>query len=121
NARTTMRQAGVPIVPGGKDLVKNIEEARQIAEEIGFPLMIKAADGGGGKGMRLASTPEELAPMFEQAQNETQSIYGNQHLYIERTIYPAKHIEVQILADEHGNVIHLGERDCSLQRNNQKV
>ncbi len=121
NARTTMRQAGVPIVPGGKDLVKNIEEARQIAEEIGFPLMIKAADGGGGKGMRLASTPEELVPMFEQAQNETQSIYGNQHLYIERTIYPAKHIEVQILADEHGNVIHLGERDCSLQRNNQKV
>ena len=121
NARTTMYEAGVPIVPGGKDLVANIDEARQIAEDIGFPLMIKAADGGGGKGMRLASSPEELEPMFQQAQNETQSIYGNRHLYIERTIYPAKHIEVQLLADEHGNVIHLGERDCSIQRNNQKV
>src|SRR5699024_10485519 len=85
------------------------------------PLMIKAADGGGGKGMRLANSPDDLEPMFTQAQNETQSIYGNRHLYIERTIYPAKHIEVQILADEHGNVVHLGERDCSLQRNNQKV
>lgn len=121
NARTTMREAGVPIVPGGKDLVENIEEARQIAREIGYPLMIKAADGGGGKGMRLVHTAEELEPMFKQAQNETQSIYGNRHLYIERTIYPAKHIEVQLLADEHGNVIHLGERDCSIQRNNQKI
>ena len=121
NARTTMRKAGVPIVPGGKDLVENIEQARDIAKETGFPLMIKAADGGGGKGMRLASSPEELEPMFKQAKSETQSIYGNRHLYIERTIYPAKHIEVQILADEHGNVVHLGERDCSLQRNNQKV
>ncbi len=121
NARTTMREAGVPIIPGGKDLIENIEEARQIADEIGYPVMIKAADGGGGKGMRLALTAEELEPMFQQAQNETESIYGNRHLYIERTIYPAKHIEVQLLADEHGNVIHLGERDCSLQRNNQKV
>ncbi len=121
NARTTMREAGVPIVPGGKDLVENIEDARQIAEKIGYPLMIKAADGGGGKGMRMVHTPEELEPMFQQAQNETQSIYGNRHLYIERTIYPAKHIEVQLLADEHGHVIHLGERDCSIQRNNQKI
>ena len=121
NARTTMDEAGVPIVPGGKDLVQDIDEARVIAEKIGYPLMIKAADGGGGKGMRLASSADELEAKFQQAQNETQSIYGNQHLYIERTIYPAKHIEVQLLADEHGNVIHLGERDCSLQRNNQKV
>jgi acetyl-CoA carboxylase biotin carboxylase subunit len=121
NARTTMHEAGVPIVPGGKDLVKNLEQAREIAADIGYPLMIKAADGGGGKGMRLANTAEELEPMFLQAQNETQSIYGNKHLYIEKTIYPAKHIEVQLLADEHGHVIHLGERDCSLQRNNQKV
>lgn len=121
NARTTMREAGVPIVPGGRDLVGNIEEARKVADEIGYPVMIKAADGGGGKGMRLALSAKDLEPMFLQAQNETQSIYGNRHLYIERTIYPAKHIEVQLLADEHGNVIHLGERDCSLQRNNQKV
>ncbi len=121
NARTTMREAGVPIVPGGKDLVENIKDARQVAEEIGYPLMIKAADGGGGKGMRLVHKPEELESLFQQAQNETQSIYGNRHLYIERTIYPAKHIEVQLLADEHGQVIHLGERDCSIQRNNQKI
>lgn len=121
NARTTMRNAGVPIVPGGKDLVYTIEQAQALADEIGYPLMIKAADGGGGKGMRLVYTADELETKFVQAQNETQSIYGNRHLYIERTIYPAKHIEVQLLADEHGNVIHLGERDCSLQRNNQKV
>ncbi len=121
NARTTMRDAGVPIVPGGKDLVADLEQARAIADEIGFPLMIKAADGGGGKGMRLAQTAADLEPMFIQAQNETQSIYGNKHLYMERTIYPARHIEVQLLGDEHGNVVHLGERDCSLQRNNQKI
>lgn len=121
NARTTMREAGVPIIPGGKDLVDNLEQATQLADEIGYPLMIKAADGGGGKGMRLVYSADELETKFIQAQNETQSIYGNQHLYIERTIYPAKHIEVQLLADEHGNVVHLGERDCSLQRNNQKV
>ncbi|MDN6195432.1 MAG: acetyl-CoA carboxylase biotin carboxylase subunit [Atopostipes suicloacalis] len=121
NARTTMKEADVPIVPGTKKLVENIQEANQIAKKIGYPLMIKAADGGGGKGMRLALNPEELEYKFQQAQNETQSIYGNQDLYIERVIYPAKHIEVQILADEEGNVIHLGERDCSLQRNNQKV
>ena len=121
NARTTMQKAGVPIVPGGKDLVANIDEARKIAEAVGYPLMIKASDGGGGKGMRLVNTAEDLEPMFDQASNETQSIYGNRDLYIERTIYPAKHIEVQLLADEHGNVIHLGERDCSIQRNNQKV
>lgn len=121
NARTTMREAGVPIVPGSDGLVQDIEEARRVASKIGYPLMIKAADGGGGKGMRRVETEEDLEPMFQQAQNETQSIYGNRHLYIERTIYPAKHIEVQILADEQGHVIHLGERDCSLQRNNQKV
>lgn len=121
NARTTMREAGVPIVPGGKDLIENIESARKVAAKIGYPLMIKAADGGGGKGMRLVRKAEELERMFHQAQNEAQSIYGNHHLYIERTIYPAKHIEVQLLADEHGNVIHLGERDCSIQRNNQKI
>lgn len=121
NARTTMQKAGVPIVPGGKDLVYTVEQARHLARKIGYPLMVKAADGGGGKGMRLVYSADELESKFIQAQNETQSIYGNQHLYIERTIYPAKHIEVQLLADEHGNVIHLGERDCSLQRNNQKV
>lgn len=121
NARTTMHAAGVPIVPGGKDLVENLDEARALAADMGYPLMIKAADGGGGKGMRLVEAENELETMFIQAQNETQSIYGNHHLYMEKTIYPARHIEVQLLADEHGHVIHLGERDCSLQRNNQKI
>ncbi len=121
NARTTMRDAGVPVIPGGKDLIYTIEQAEHLADEIGYPLMIKAADGGGGKGMRLVPSETELEPLFIQAQNETQSIYGNRHLYIERTIYPAKHIEVQLLGDHHGDVVHLGERDCSLQRNNQKV
>src|SRR5699024_4920135 len=121
NARTTMREAGVPVVPGGKDLVENLEEAKRTAAETGYPVMIKAAEGGGGKGMQLIKTADDLEPLFKQAQAETQCIYGNRHLYIERMIYPAKHIEVQLLADEHGNVIHLGERDCSLQRNNQKV
>lgn len=121
NARATMRAAGIPIVPGSKDLVKNLNEARIVAQRIGYPLMVKAADGGGGMGMRFVNSADELEAKFQQAQNETQSIYGNKHLYIERIIYPAKHIEVQLLGDEHGNVVHLGERDCSLQRNNQKI
>ena len=121
NARETMKAAGVPITPGSEGLVESLEEAKKIASEIGYPLMVKAADGGGGKGMRRVENAEMLEPMFKQAQQETQSVYGNQHLYIERIIYPAKHIEVQLLGDEHGNVVHLGERDCSLQRNNQKV
>ena len=121
NARDTMRAAGVPVTPGSPGLVHTLEYAWEIADEIGFPLMIKAADGGGGKGMRRVEKREDFETLFIQAQIETQTVYGNQDLYIERIIYPAKHIEVQLLADEHGNVIHLGERDCSLQRNNQKV
>lgn len=121
NARATMREAGIPIVPGSKDLVKNLNEAKIVAKRIGYPLMVKAADGGGGMGMRFVNSADELEAKFQQAQNETQSIYGNKHLYIEKIIYPAKHIEVQLLGDEHGNVVHLGERDCSLQRNNQKI
>ncbi|MCW6677217.1 acetyl-CoA carboxylase biotin carboxylase subunit [Aerococcaceae bacterium NML180378] len=121
NARHTMRQAGVPVTPGSQGLVHTLDEAWQIADEIGFPLIIKAADGGGGKGMRRVELAEQFEELFNQAQLETQTVYGNQDLYIERIIYPAKHIEVQLLADSYGNVIHLGERDCSLQRNNQKV
>ncbi|MGX7107611.1 acetyl-CoA carboxylase biotin carboxylase subunit [Hutsoniella sourekii] len=121
NARETMRQAGVPITPGSPGLVEDLTQAEAIAQEIGYPLMIKAADGGGGKGMRRVDSPDQLASLFAQAQQETQSIYGNQDLYIERIIYPAKHIEVQLLGDQQGQVVHLGERDCSLQRKNQKV
>lgn len=121
NARVTMTEAGIPVTPGSDGLIATLSEAKLVADKIGYPLMVKAADGGGGKGMRRVESESMLETMFTQAQNETQSVYGNQHLYMERIIYPAKHIEVQLLGDEHGNVIHLGERDCSLQRNNQKV
>lgn len=121
NARVKMKNAGVPITPGSEGFVTSIDEASKTADEIGYPLMIKAADGGGGKGMRRVEEESELVEKFTQAVNETQAIYGNKNLYIERVIVPAKHIEIQLLADHHGNVIHLGERDCSLQRNHQKV
>lgn len=120
-ARETMIAAGVPVVPGSPGLVHDIETAKAIAQEIGFPLMIKAADGGGGKGMRRVMEAGDLESLFNQAQRETQAIYGNQDLYLEKIIYPARHIEVQLIADHHGKVLHLGERDCSLQRNHQKV
>lgn len=121
HARDTMRKSGIPITPGSAGLIYSIEEARDIALDIGYPLMIKAADGGGGKGMRRVEDASQLDLLFNQAQNETEAIYGNKDLYIERIIAPAKHIEVQLLGDKYGNVIHLGERDCSFQRNNQKV
>ncbi|XJS11415.1 acetyl-CoA carboxylase biotin carboxylase subunit [Aerococcaceae bacterium WGS1372] len=121
HARDTMKDSGIPITPGSEDLIYSLEEARDIANEIGYPLMIKAADGGGGKGMRRVDDESLLESMFNQAQIETESIYGNKDLYIEKIIAPARHIEVQLIADQYGNVIHLGERDCSFQRNNQKV
>lgn len=121
HARDTMKNSGIPITPGSEDLIYSLEEARDIANEIGYPLMIKAADGGGGKGMRRVDDESQLESMFNQAQIETESIYGNKDLYIEKIIAPARHIEVQLLGDKYGNVIHLGERDCSFQRNNQKV
>lgn len=120
-ARETMIAAQVPVVPGSPGLVESLEQAKKIAKSIGYPLMIKAADGGGGKGMRRVASEDQLETAFQQAQMETQSIYGNTDLYMEKIIYPARHIEVQLLGDHHGNAIHLGERDCSLQRNNQKV
>ncbi len=121
HARQTMKEAGVPIIPGSDGLIQDLNQAQSIAETIGYPLMIKASDGGGGKGMRRVNSADELADKFKQAQMETQSIYGNKDLYIEKVIQPARHIEVQILGDHHGNVIHLGERDCSIQRNQQKL
>lgn len=121
NARETMKQAGLPTTPGSEGLVDNYEQAQKISQQLGFPLMIKASDGGGGKGMRRVDKVDQLAEMFHQVQRESQSIYGNQNIYIEKVITNARHIEVQILADHHGNVVHLGERDCSLQRNHQKI
>lgn len=121
NARETMIKAGVPCTPGSEGLIGSLDEAKRVAEDIGYPLMIKATDGGGGKGMRRVEAADELERQFIAATSESQAIYGNKDVYMEKIIYPAKHIEVQLLADEHGQVVHLGERDCSLQRNNQKV
>ena len=121
NARKQMIKAGVPVIPGSDGEVFTAEEALEIAERIGYPVMLKASAGGGGKGIRKVEKPEDLVAAFESASSEAQAAFGNGAMYMERVIYPARHIEVQILADQHGHVVHLGERDCSLQRNNQKV
>ena len=121
NARAQMIQAGVPVIPGSDGEVHTAVEALEVAEKIGYPVMLKASAGGGGKGIRKVLTPEELVPAFESASGEAKAAFGNGAMYMERVVYPARHIEVQILADQYGHVIHLGERDCSLQRNNQKV
>ncbi|MDG4525239.1 acetyl-CoA carboxylase biotin carboxylase subunit [Streptococcus suis] len=121
NARAEMIKAQVPVIPGSDGEVLTIQEALEIAEKIGYPVMLKASAGGGGKGIRKVEKAEDLVPAFESASSEAKAAFGNGAMYIERVVYPARHIEVQILADQHGHVIHLGERDCSLQRNNQKV
>ena len=120
-ARKTMMEAGVPVVPGSKTPVYTVEEARKMAEEIGYPVMIKAALGGGGKGMRVAETRETFAASFQTAQKEAQMAFGDGTMYLERFVRNPRHIEFQILADCYGNAIHLGERDCSIQRNHQKM
>ncbi|MDA8227859.1 MAG: acetyl-CoA carboxylase biotin carboxylase subunit [Desulfitobacterium hafniense] len=120
-ARKTMIEAGVPVVPGSKEVIKDIETASKIAEEIGYPVMIKASAGGGGKGMRIAQNSKELAKAVQAAQTEAQAAFGNPDIYLEKYVEEPRHIEFQILADKHGNAIHLGERDCSLQRRNQKL
>lgn len=121
NARAEMIKAQVPVIPGSDGEVLTIQEALEIAEKIGYPVMLKASAGGGGKGIRKVEKAEDLVPAFESASSEAKAAFGNGAMYMERVVYPARHIEVQILADQHGHVIHLGERDCSLQRNNQKV
>ncbi|HGF1449119.1 TPA: acetyl-CoA carboxylase biotin carboxylase subunit [Streptococcus suis] len=121
NARAEMIKAQVPVIPGSDGEVLTSQEALAIAEKIGYPVMLKASAGGGGKGIRKVEKAEDLVPAFESASSEAKAAFGNGAMYMERVVYPARHIEVQILADQHGHVIHLGERDCSLQRNNQKV
>lgn len=120
-ARKTMINAGVPVVPGTKDKVESLEEGLKFAISAGFPVIIKASAGGGGKGMRVANDSEEFKRMFETAKAEAKAAFGDDTVYIEKFIDMPRHIEFQILADNYGNVIHLGERDCSLQRRNQKV
>ena len=121
NARAQMIKAKVPVIPGSDGEVHTSEEALQVAEKIGYPVMLKASAGGGGKGIRKVEKAEDLVAAFESASSEAKAAFGNGAMYMERVIYPARHIEVQILADQQGHVVHLGERDCSLQRNNQKV
>jgi len=119
-ARKTMIQAGIPVVPGTEGVLTSAREAVKIAEDIGFPLIIKASNGGGGKGMRVAYAKDEVEFMFNLAQKEAIACFDDKDMYMERYIVDPKHIEFQILADEHGQVVHLGERDCSIQRRHQK-
>ncbi len=120
-AREIMEQAGVPIVPGSTEVAKDLDEARKQAEEAGYPVACKAAGGGGGKGFRVAMTPDDLQEAFEGSAREGEKFFSDDRVYIERYLEDPRHVEVQVLADSHGNVIHLGERDCSIQRRHQKV
>jgi acetyl-CoA carboxylase biotin carboxylase subunit len=120
-ARKLMQAAGVPIVPGTLDAVDSIEEARRVADEIGYPVALKAVAGGGGKGLRIVSDPAMLDAAVRQATSEAGAAFGNAAVYLERAIERPRHVEMQILADAHGNCVYLGERDCSLQRRHQKV
>ena len=120
-ARKTMMEAGVPVVPGGKEPVYTAEEARELAKKIGFPVMIKASSGGGGKGMRISYGEDDFEANFQNAQMESVKGFSDDTMYLEKYIEKPRHIEFQIMADKHGNIIHLGERDCSIQRRHQKV
>jgi acetyl-CoA/propionyl-CoA carboxylase biotin carboxyl carrier protein len=120
-AREIMAEAGVPIVPGATVPAKDLEEARQQADDAGYPVACKAAGGGGGKGFRVAMTPDDLQEAFEGAAREGEKFFSDDRVYVERYLEDPRHVEVQVLADSHGNVIHLGERDCSIQRRHQKV
>ncbi|BDG80629.1 MULTISPECIES: acetyl-CoA carboxylase biotin carboxylase subunit [Bacillus] len=120
-ARETMKQAGVPIVPGSQGIIENVEEAVSLANEIGYPVIIKATAGGGGKGIRVARTEEELINGIKITQQEAATAFGNPGVYIEKYIEDFRHVEIQVLADNYGNTIHLGERDCSIQRRLQKL
>ncbi|PEJ57001.1 MULTISPECIES: acetyl-CoA carboxylase biotin carboxylase subunit [unclassified Bacillus (in: firmicutes)] len=120
-ARETMKEAGVPVVPGSQGIIESIEDGKRIAAEIGYPVIIKATAGGGGKGIRVAKDEAELEKGIQITQQEAQTAFGNPGVYLERYITDFRHVEIQVLADEHGNTIHLGERDCTIQRRLQKL
>ncbi|MFQ5629152.1 MAG: acetyl/propionyl/methylcrotonyl-CoA carboxylase subunit alpha, partial [bacterium] len=120
-ARKAMQSAGVPIVPGTAEPLSTIEQAEKIAQQVGYPVLLKAAAGGGGKGMRIVAAKSEMASSFRAASSEAQSAFGDGRVYIEKYLEQPRHIEFQVLADGHGNAIHLGERECSIQRRHQKV
>lgn len=121
NAKKMMKKAGVPVILGSEGSIKTLEEAKKIADKIGYPIMIKAAAGGGGKGIRIVNSEEELDEKYNLVKQEAKISFNDDELYIEKFVKNPRHVEIQILADEHGNVVHLGERDCSIQRKHQKV
>lgn len=121
NARDIMIKAGVPVIPGSNGVINNEEEALNIAEEIGYPVIVKASAGGGGRGIRIVHSKENMIKAFNTAKSEAKGAFGDDSMYVEKFIKNPRHIEFQILGDNYGNIIHLGERDCSLQRRNQKV
>ena len=121
SAKATMKAAGVPVIPGSEGAVRTVEEAKKIAKEIGFPLMVKASAGGGGRGIRLVNRPEDLEAQVIAAKQEALNFFGDDGIYMEKFLVNPRHIEFQIMGDKHGNTVHLGERDCSMQRRNQKV
>ncbi|HIQ49308.1 MAG TPA: acetyl-CoA carboxylase biotin carboxylase subunit, partial [Aquifex aeolicus] len=120
-SKEVMKKAGVPVVPGSDGVLKSVEEAKALAKEIGYPVLLKATAGGGGRGIRICRNEEELIKNYEQASREAEKAFGCGDLLLEKYIENPKHIEYQVLGDKHGNVIHLGERDCSIQRRNQKL
>ncbi|MCM1505754.1 MAG: acetyl-CoA carboxylase biotin carboxylase subunit [Ruminococcus flavefaciens] len=120
-AKETMKNAGVPVIPGSEGAVSSVEEAREIAEKAGYPVLVKASAGGGGRGIRRVDKPEDLESQMESAQREAMNYFGDDAVYIEKFLINPHHVEIQILADQQGNVVYLGERDCSMQRRNQKV
>ena len=121
NAKELMKSAGVPVIPGSEGSIKNTNEALEIAEKIGYPVVLKAAAGGGGKGIRIVENPNDLIFNYNLVKQEAKISFNDDEIYIEKFIKNPRHVEIQILADEYGNVIHLGERDCSIQRRNQKI
>ena len=121
NAKATMRNAGVPVIPGSEGAVRTVEEAHKIAEEMGYPILVKAAAGGGGRGIRRVDSAEDLSAQLVAAQQEALSFFGDDAVYIEKFLINPRHVEIQIVCDKHGNAVYLGERDCSMQRRNQKV
>jgi len=120
-AKSTVRKAGTPLVPGSDDVLGSIAEAGEVADAVGYPVLLKASAGGGGKGMKIAREPSELEAAWRLASAEAMACFGNGDLYLEKMIVQPRHIEVQVLGDQHGNLVHLGERECSLQRRHQKV
>ncbi|CAK8054433.1 acetyl-CoA carboxylase biotin carboxylase subunit [Eupransor demetentiae] len=121
HAREEMRKANVPVIPGSEGYIHSADEAKKVADEIGYPILLKAASGGGGRGMRFVFTPDELADKFDNAQSEARIAYGDEHMYVEKVMTHVRHIEMQVLRDQAGHVLCLPERNCSLQRRNQKV